>query len=57
MLLYNIILCVITACFIKFRIDLYVSAIAFKRHETKTEAIAYNVILLILAIWWGFVIF
>ena len=53
----NIILFVITLCFIKFRIDVYVSAIAFKRRETSKEARAYNIILLLLAIWWGFVIF
>lgn len=53
----KIILLAITACFIKFRIDVYVSAIAFKRRETNKEAIAYNIILLLLAIWWGFVIF
>ena len=53
----KIILLVITACFIKFRIDVYVSAIAFKRHETSKEAKIYNIALLILSIWWGFVIF
>ena len=53
----NIILFVVTLCFIKFRIDVYVSAIAFKRRETNKEAIIYNIALFILSIWWGFVIF